>query len=377
MISLIDRPPGLILSDTPAWFKVANTAEENKRVSAEISAQSGYITTVHAYASLQDTALFELSEVFASALSYQSDSLSTPGALHGVVTGDIIQEFSISFKDADGGGFTEQITVLLGFLTPDIFMKINYGSQGVRSISDYLSSSPILSFKPRHIPVHYPGQPEVFYLCSPQSLGVSVTVKKIFTDGSQSSSQAASFSVSANTLYYINASYAALFGGGQSPGTSPLAAYHVTISASGVPPVTYHFEVRFTARAEGSFLFYNALGGMDSFTPTGVTSMASGTSARFQRVTHPPGVRESLFKRTSHSVSHIVSCNTGYLSGDQARWLSQLVFSKAAFWHSRKGNTFPISIVSSNIDVKMFSPYLESGEIKFTYNPVNAAESLS
>ncbi len=95
------RPPGLILSDSGAWFEINNTGEL-KKVIATISSGGNEIGKAFAFASYnagiqpdQNRAFFELSDFFKP---YVKPEYTGPGSPIKTINSDVVKSFTITFE---------------------------------------------------------------------------------------------------------------------------------------------------------------------------------------------------------------------------------------------------------------------------------------
>ncbi len=87
-----------------------------------------------------------------------------------------------------------------------------------------------------------------------------------------------------------------------------------------------------------------------------------------------PESNESFFRVSGHKTHQLITQNTGMLPASQAKWLSQLIFSKRALWRPRSGGVLPISLIGNKLDFKEVKSKLYAADIKYIINPVLSPE---
>jgi hypothetical protein len=381
MISLEDRPPKLILAGTTAWFKIKNTASD-KKVTATIKQGHNTVAKAVAFASVNDAALFELSEFFSAIVEPEYNYVSVPGsAIVRRVVGMMMPLFEITFKDEDDNAIVENIHVLYGHLSPDLIAGIHYGYGLSNTVHKYLKTNPILSLKPDNTSVFYPDQPEeLYFLSTDDSLGtVEIFLTIYYNTGAVQHLKVGDFSPSQYEMYVIDAGYASVVEPNRSVIYKDLSvsSYKLFVSTGKTAVAsTHNYHINFTAKATGSFRFVNSLGGIDTFCPTGSLAVESKVDVQLSNATPAPGSFQPLFTQSEHSTGHVFVQNTGHLTIKMAAWLSQMVFSRKVFWQPKGKNRFPISLIDNKLDVTFTPSKLSHAAIKYIVNPEIMPESI-
>jgi hypothetical protein len=381
MISLEDRPPQLILSGTTAWFKIKNTGDD-KRVTATIKQGPNTIARAVAFASVGDTALFQLSEFLSAIVEPEYNYVSVPGsAIVRRVVGMMMPLFEITFSDEDDNAIVENIHVLYGHLSPDLIAGIHYGYGLSNTVHKYLLSNPILSLKPDGATVFYPEQPEELYFLSPDnSLGlVEIFLTIYYNTGVTQHLKAGDFSPSQYEMFVIDASYSGLVEPNRSVIYKDLSvsSYKLSITTGKTAVAsTHNYHINFTPKATGSFRFVNSLGGIDTFCPQGTLSVESQMSIQLSENSPAPGLFQPLFTASEHAERQVFVQNTGHLTQKMAAWLSQMIYSRRVLWHPKGKMPYPISLVDNKLDVTFIPGKLSFAAIKYIVNPDIMPESI-
>lgn len=375
MISMYKRPPQIMLSDAPAWFEVSNTGED-KKVKAVVSSGGQQITSLYSFASVNNRACFEFSEVFSSVLDGSYNTNVIQGTIATPVTGKLSKTFTITFSDSLDNEISEEITAVTGSISPDLLEGLNYGGM---AFYDRLEQDPFLTLKPLDVNVYYPGQPENLYFCSPIPQGsITVSMSILFADGSGFSNILGSFTPSINTVYKIFCSYNMHIDLGLPQEFKNMAViqYKIWLSSSinGLLK-TFQYHYKPSHLAKGSFVFLNCIGGYDTFCPLGAREVSSSVSLDYNNTVIAPGSSQRLYRISGHKASRIITQNTGMLTACQADWLSQLIFSRRAFWRPRAGVSVPISFIGNKLDFKQVQSKLYAADIKYIINPILSPES--
>ncbi len=375
MISMYKRPPAIVLSNNPAWFEVSNTGED-KMVKAVVSSGGQEITSLYSFASVNNRAFFEFSEVFSSVLDGSYNTNVMHGTIAAMAMGNLAKTFTITFSDSLDHEITEQITALTGSLSPDLLEGLNYGGM---SFYDLLEQDPFLTLRPLDVTVYYPGQSENLYFCTPVSQGsVTVSMSIFFADGSGFSKLLGSFTPSINTVYKIFCSFQ-MHIEGELPEEfkdKTVINYKIWFSSNvnGLLK-TFHYHYKPSHLTKGSFVFLNCIGGYDTFCPLGVREVSSSVSLDYNNTVIAPGTSQRLYRISGHKTSRIVTQNTGMVTSSQAGWLSQLIFSRRAFWRPISGGSVPISFLENKLDFKEVQSKLYAADIKYIINPILSPES--
>lgn len=374
MISIHMRPPQILLSDAPAWFEVSNTGED-KKVQAVISTGGQQITSLYSFASVNNRAYFELSEVFSSVLDGTYEYSVMQGQIAAPLTGGLFKTFSVVFSDSLENELSEEITVVAGSLSPDLIKKV-LGANF--TFTQWLEQHPFLTFRPKDINVYYPGQTENLYLCSPVAQGsITASMTISFCDGTGFSKILGSFTPAVNTVYKIFCSYEAHIQG-QLPSDfdgKKVSSYKIWFSSSTNGLLkTFHYHYMPSDLAKGCFVFLNSIGGYDTFCPMGAKSISSSVSLDYDHTIIAPESNESFYRVSGHKTHQVITQNTGMLPASQAKWLSQLIFSKRALWRPRSGGVLPISLIGNKLDFKEVKSKLYAADIKYIINPVLSPE---
>lgn len=379
MISIVKRPPGLILSGSQAWFQVSGTAP-NKELSCTIKDFSGQeIATLNSYASAGGIAFFEISEVLRPLVKPQYSFIGQQDDIIQHITSEVIKSFVITFSDKQHNQMDALLSVLYGEITPDFIAMANYGTSPHTTVSDYLALNPFLTLKTHRVSVHYGQQPESLYFLAPESLsGLSINLGITYGNGGTIYINVASFNATAVNIYKINTSFDTLVKP-HIPGDKPtpqVCAYSVRLF-HGIQQLgrTFFYDVNFRNDAPGSFVFVNSLGGMDTFCPTGVRKTSFDSKATLKQRLVTPGKADHLYRLTGSSFSQSYTQNTGHLDEATLNWLSQMIYSKKAFWMPRDAQAIPISFMDNKIQHKSIKPKLYSADIKYIINPILEPES--
>ncbi len=379
MITTEKRPPALILSGAPAWFQIKNTGD-NKKVICSVKVGGQTIATCHAFASFDDFAFFELSEFFKTNLIYEYSGASGQGSVLRIITSHIKREFTIDFECDNESPSSQQeiIHVVLGELTQDFIFKSGYGKSPNTTIYDYLANNPLLTIKPEIINIYYKEQPEYLYLLSPQGIGtVYMTLQVLHADGVGYSIMLGSLGGAANSLYEIDCSYINTVQPrlNHLQADNPVTMYKIILSTGGHTIFKeYTYNVKFSHKATGSFLFVNSLGGRDTFCPMGSLEILSDISSSFQKILTSPYVEQDQHSRSKHSPGHTFSQNTGFITYENMVWLSQLIYSKNVTWRNTDNTQTPISIISNKISARNVRAKLYNADIQYIINPNYKAE---
>lgn len=379
MISLKNRPPELVLSGMPAWFAVKNTGE-SKKVKATIKDGGLTIASQYAYASIDNTAHFELSEYFGYVVKPEyvffmetENLVSSPG-------GSILKNITITFEDDYHSSIETQISVLFGELSPDVISAINYGSGSASSIWSYLSISPVLSLKPAHVNVYYKTQPErLFLLFTSATAPIDIYLDIIYWNGLLNTTLVESFTPDPLKIYAIRTSYSAICQPNILPEKDgiPVSQYRVRLMCDGIHLCnTFFYNVHFNQNPQGCFMFINSLGGFDTFCPTGSMSVSHSFTAKHKRVVTAPGTAQPIYRISDRKATEVITQSTGHVSREQINWLSQMIFSPKAFWVPKNGSRQPISFLDNKLEVKSTSSQLFAANIKYIINPEIAPETI-
>ncbi len=379
MISLVKRPPGLILSGSQAWFQVSCTAPD-KELSCTVKDFAGQeIATLNSYASSGNIAFFEISEVLRPIVKPIYTSIGQEGNIIGHITSDVIKSFIITFSDKEHNQLDALLSVLFGEITPDFIAMANYGTSPHTTVSDYLALNPFLTLKRHRISVHYGHQPESLYFLAPQSFsGVTLQLGITYGNGMTSYFNVTTFNPVALNIYKINTAFDTLvkpYVSGEKP-PPQVCTYSVRLF-HGTEQIgrTFHYDVNFRKDAPGSFVFVNSLGGMDTFCPIGARKITSESKASLKMRLVTPTGPDHLYRLAGSSFSQSFSQNTGHLDETSMLWLSQMIYSKKAFWMPRDAEAIPISFMDNKIQHKSIKPKLYSADIQYIINPILEPES--
>ncbi len=378
MITLSDRPPPVMLSKTPAWFAVSNTGE-NKKVKATVRTNAATIGSIYAYASVSNTAWFDLSELFHHALCAKYVLQHESGSILYAINAGLVQQMEITFEDDYNNQITEEIVVLHGEITPDLVLSINYGSGQNANIFRFLEQNPVLSIRPAEINIYSKHQPErLFMLFTSSDMPVNIELTITFSQGLQHKATVESFMPETDRVYVVKTSYNALCLPNILPGHQAMtvARYSVRLTAGGQTlgkPFTYFVDFR--PNYQGCFAFVNSLGGVDTFCPTGALETTKKSSAKLNKLNTAPMTAQNAFRAFNRNISMTFAQNTGYLSLSQIEWISQLIYSHKVYWIDKDNKQIEIMLTKNTLGFKYLKTNLFNIEINYVVNPETPAES--
>lgn len=376
MLSIHSKPPDIIFSGNPAWFSIEQSEEGPRQIRAILKDGATEVGSLYSYASSQNIAHFELSElidsVVKSLVSHSTPGEISPGSIVHKITNHTIKTLSVTFTD-NTSEVSCSFTALKGVITPDLFSLIGYGYEK-QSTSQYLSDNPVLSVRPSDIYVHDKNQPERLYLYFKEAVSLSLMVS-VFTNRETYHQTLASINAPANSLYSIDASYNSI--------VSPILVQPDEICSdynlqlyNGFVPFTrrYNYHVDLSGRSKGCFFFRNSLGGYDTLSPTGILSVRSSRAHDATPVAETP-----FFKKHKTHISDIkptvlYTQDTGMLPASYAHSIQQLLYSPQVYWVPKGGGLREITINESNLTLSDSPGELVSAKIPYFFNPQIKAE---
>jgi len=375
MLELVKRPPITVLSKSPAWFAVKLTDDSSKRIKATV--QDGHggpeVGSVYSFASVNDTAYFELSEFFDHAVTSEFKIHPIGQGIAQEINSHTKKEFNILF-DNGTHALAQMITVIKGEITPDLFSIAGYGTS-FNTVEEYMASKYLLSLRPTSIFVRHPMQPERLYFYAVISTTVDISLSA-YTPKGAVHVNAGSFSASARSLWEIDTSYQSLVKPNIPAGAS--AAHYRVRLYSGMVNLTpiYKYFVDFNVPSDGSFVFQNSLGGFDTLCPAGETSVRSSRSHNASRLVTVPGSQLPAQRISGKVNERVITRNTGMLSSDYADYLPQILFSNNAYWVPHEGDPHKITFDAGNISLSKSPGDLVFADIPYFFNPAFSAEEL-
>lgn len=332
------------------------------------------VGSLYSYASINDTAYFELSELIDHAVSAKFViSEMSPGIVI-PLSGNIIKNLSVIFSDNNNQEVETSFTALKGRLTPDLFPFAGYGYT-YETMDQYLSANPILSIKPSELYIYHPNQQERLYVFCKEAMNVSVTASIYLHKGGTIHQDMGAFSASNNSLYELDTSYQKVVQPHIASPDNGCSYYRIRLY-SGFTPISkwYNYHVDFNTRVDGCFVFQNSLGGFDTLCPTGGLSIRSRRAQDVSQVVPTPFAKQQDQRISSLDSSIRFSRYTGNLPIDYLQFLQQLLFSPKVYWVEPGGQPLEITIADSNINIAKNTGELISAQIPYFFNPPLKAE---
>ena len=376
MLSIQSKPPDVIFSGNPAWFSVEQSPDGPRQIRATLKDGATEVGSFYSFASSQNIAHFELSELIESVVnsrfSLTPEEEIIERQIFTKILSHTIKTFSVTFSD-NSHETSCSFTVIKGKITPDLYSLIGYGYE-YESISQYLLNNPVLSIKPKDIYVHHPDQPERIYLYLKEEMSISVEVTAHLPGGVISES-IATFSATANSIYYINTSYESIIPELSIKHVSHCSFYRIRLY-SGAYPITpwYDHYVNFSTKSKGCFVFQNSLGGYDTLPTTGNLSLRSTRAHDASQVAQNPFLKQNTSVISNIKTSSLYTQNTGMLPSSYAHFIQQLLYSPKAYWLPFGESPMEITIDQANINISKTPGELVSAQIPFFFNPKLKAE---
>lgn len=381
MISINKTPPDTILSRQPAWFEISSWVEGSNRIKADVSCEGSLIGSLYSFTSIDDVASFELSELIHHPFTRHILFHAAPdGNNVDNISNDVKKTIDITFSNDNGEQVSTSIVALNGALTSDMFDLAKYGSH-YDTIHDYLSQSPILSFKPDNIYVYHHLQPERLYFYAAYDRSITIEAVIYFSNGDTVTNVIASISAKKGNVYLINTSYDNIVTPHSDGPRAQASLYTIAVYESSfrISP-RYYYRVNLNTHTTGSFVFQNSLGGYDTFCPTGELSVNSSRSHNTSNIVAIPGDKQPSLHVSQINTNTVYTQNTGFLSHDYSKWLPQMLFSPSPYWipHVDEGyaEPIPISFADGNIKTVAKKGALINAEIPYFFNPFIKAEQI-
>ncbi len=374
MLSIVNKPPGIILSKSPAWFSVQQSPDGPRQIRAKLMDGASEVGSLYSYATINDIAHFELSELIDSAVSAEfSISPFSPGIVHPLV-GNIIKNLSVVFSDNTNSETSTSFTALKGTVSPDLFAFAQYAFK-YETLEQYVSENPILSLKPPDLYVYHANQPERLYLYAHDAINVSVHASLYLHKGGEIHEEVASFSAVKNFLYEIDTSFSSIVQPFISGANNSCSLYRIRLY-SGHLPVSkwYNYHCDLNAATDGCFVFQNSLGGFDTLCPTGELSIRSQRAHDASQVVATPFKKQYNQTISNLKTNILLSRNTGNLPASYVPFLQQLLFSPKVYWVQHGEDPAEITISDSNINIADKQGDLVSARIPYFFNPQLKAE---
>lgn len=375
MLSLFNKPPDIFLSKSPAWFSVLQTPGGSKQIKASLFDGQSEVGSLYGFASTNNIARFELSELIDSVVSAEFVIQEIGTGIVQQIVNSIKKDLSVTFSDNDGSEIASAFSVIKGNLTPDIPAFAGYG-YNYNTISEYLADNPVLSIKPFDVFVHHPNQPERLYLYVKEAKTIDVAASLYMHRAGTIHENAATFNAPDNSLFVIDTSYSAIAGPHISGSETGCSYYRIRIYTDTHFPISewYNYHVDFNTQADGCFVFQNSLGGFDTLCPTGGLAIRSQRAQDVSQVVQTPMLKQNANKISNLKTSTLLSRHTGRLPNSYVPFLQQLLFSPKAYWLAYGSQPQEITIADSNINIAEKPGELISAQIPYFFNPRLKAE---